>query len=116
LEKKDIPCFFKKSGEGLIFDSKQVIKVFDLGIRILINNIDQLHFADILKSYKINVELNAFSEFEGFEKLKKVSGYITDDKEKEEYAILLKSWEILSKQTKFNLREALLPINRILFK
>ncbi|MDO9154880.1 MAG: ATP-dependent helicase [Paludibacter sp.] len=109
LKTKEIPYYFKKSNDGLSFDS-QIIEVFDLGVRILINSIDQLHFADILKKYKIDVELNAFSEYEGLKKLIEVSSYIKDDNEKEKYFVLIKSWEILHKQTKFNLRESLQPI------
>jgi len=109
LNDKDILFFLKKSNDGLSFDS-QIIKVFDLGVRILINSIDQLHFADILKIYKIDAEPNSFSELEGWEKLNNLTFYIKDENDKEDYDVLLRSWKILSTQTKFNLREALMPI------
>lgn len=115
LKDREIPYFFKKSNEGLFFDS-QIIKVFDLGIRIIINHIDQLHFAEILRTYKIQVELSDFSKYEGWDKLNRVSSYIQHEQNLEEYQILLDSWKILNNQPRFNLREALAPIKEYFFK
>ncbi len=112
LIEKGIPYFFKKGQEGLLFDS-QLMRVFDLGIRVLINPIDVLHFTEILKAYSIEFNSENFSELSGLDKLNQVSKFI-DNKEKDNYSVLLKSWTLLNNQnSKFNLREALMPIKEV---
>lgn len=110
LKKQDILYHLKKGSEGLSFDS-QIMKVFDLGLRILINPIDILHFSEMLTLFGIgDNDYNAINS-SGLEKLKTIYKHLEGSK-KEEYSILLESWAILQEQSKFNLREALLPIKR----
>lgn len=111
LKSRNIPSYFKKGADGLSLDS-QMIKVFDLGLRVLINPVDVLHFSEILATYSIGIDNNVFINFNGIEKLKKVLEYISEN-EKVGYKTLIESWSILNNQIKFNLREALSPIKNV---
>ena len=108
FKSRNIPFYFKKGTDGLSLDS-QMMKVFDLGLRVLINPVDILHFTEILTLYSIDIDNNVFINIKGIEKLKKVLEYISEN-EKDSYKALIESWTILEKQQKFNLREALLSI------
>jgi len=114
LDQKIIPCFFKKGQEGLAFDSK-VMTVFDLGLRVLINPMDVLHFSEILKILKLESDAILFADLTGIEKLQHISLQL-DEIEKNDYDVLLNAWEILNIQQKFNLREALTPIKERFLK
>jgi DNA helicase-2/ATP-dependent DNA helicase PcrA len=105
MKQQNIPYFFKKGHENLTFDS-QIIKVFDIGLRLIINPLDQLHFSSILKIYSINEDIGFLGNRSGIEKLKQISIHIQAD-EKEDYLVLLQAWELLSNQSKFNFRAAL---------
>ncbi len=108
LKNREIDYYLKRNADGLYLDS-QLMKVFDLGLRVLINPLDVLHFSEILTIYSI-VEVNdGFGKLTGLEKLRKLIDFIGEN-EKDAYNTLIKSWTILSEQKKFNLREALQPI------
>ena len=104
LDSQKILCHFKKGSETISFDS-QLMNVFDLGLRVLINPLDKLHFDAILKIY--DIELNGTVEYSsGFEKLKTISKQLSDSNLLE-YQKLLKSWEILYDSERFNFQSAL---------
>ncbi len=111
LKKRNILFYFKKGTDGLSFDS-QLMKVFDLGLRVIINPADVLHFSEILATYSMDINDFDFGNLTGIGKLKKIYDLL-NDKEKKNYSILIESWSILGNQNKFNLRDALIPIKKI---
>ena len=111
LVKQNILHHFKKGSEGLSFDS-QLMKVFDLGLRILINPIDILHFSQILIIYGIEKNNYIPTNAGGLDKLKFIYQHL-EGNSKNEYSILIESWVILHEQSKFNLRDAIEPIKRV---
>ncbi|CAM3777992.1 DNA 3'-5' helicase [Flavobacterium branchiophilum] len=108
LTQEGLPSYLKKGSDSLFFDS-QLMKIFDLGLRILINPVDVLHFSEILEIYSITTNISNLNNLSGLEKLKSIHNFITED-DKVLYSLLLESWTILNNQNKFNLREALVPI------
>ena len=111
LVKQNILHHFKKGSEDLSFDS-QLMKVFDLGLRILINPIDILHFSQILIIYGIEKNNYIPTNAGGLDKLKFIYQHL-EGNSKNEYSILIESWVILHEQSKFNLRDAIEPIKRV---
>ncbi len=113
LTQEGLPSYLKKGSDSLFFDS-QLVKTFDLGLRVLINPADVLHFSEILEIYSITSNISNLNNLNGLDKLKSIHNFITEE-DKEFYTLLLESWTILKNQNKFNLREALVPI-KSLFK
>lgn len=105
LEGNNIPYYQKKNGETLILESS-FIQVFDLGLRVLINSYDRLHFIEIIKS--LNIDFNEIFEqnADGFHKLKCLQKYVSEDWIPY-YEVLMRSWEILSQKDRFKFRDAL---------
>jgi DNA helicase II / ATP-dependent DNA helicase PcrA len=82
------------------------MKVFDLGLRILSNPFDQLHFIEITRMIKIDFDIE-FEQFkDGLEKLKNLHKHIPDDF-KSNFTLLISSWEILNDNNRLQFREAL---------
>jgi len=111
LEQEDLRYYLKKGSDNLILDS-QLIKIFDLGLRVLINPLDVLHFSEILEIYSIGKDISNFNNNSGLEKLKSINEYINEE-DRVLYSLLIESWTILNNQNKFNLREALVPIKKL---
>ncbi len=76
-EEDNLPFYIKKGSDNLIYDS-QLIRTFDLGLRVLINPVDVLHFSEILDVYSIENDLSNFNNLTGIDKLKAIQEYIKD--------------------------------------
>jgi DNA helicase-2/ATP-dependent DNA helicase PcrA len=111
LTQKGMPYYLKKGTDSLIYDS-QIMKIFDLGLRVIINPVDVLHFSEILEIYSITSNISNLNNLSGLDKLKSIHNFIAEE-DKVFYTLLLESWTILKNQNKFNLREALVPIKSL---
>lgn len=105
LEGKNIPYFQKKNGDALMLDSS-FIQVFDLGLRVLINPYDKLHFIEITKSLNIDFNEKFEQDTDGFHKLKCLQKYVSKEW-LSYYEVLMQSWEILNQKDRFKFRDAL---------
>ena len=88
--------FIKKTNEVLDLES-DLMKIFDLGTRILSNPTNQIHFQQILNFLKISIEVQDKSN-NGLEKLSKLESLLpqNDEKLQRDFQILLQAWQILS--------------------
>lgn len=88
--------FIKKSTDILDVES-DLMKTFDLGIRIISNPSNQLHFQQISNYLKIT-HTPQYKTTEGIEKLKQLGHLLpsNDNKLHEDFDALLQSWQILS--------------------
>ncbi len=88
--------FVKKTTEILDVES-DLMKIFDLGTRIISNPSNQIHFQQILNILKI-VTPPQCKDANGFEKLSKLQFLIqqNDDKLKSDFNLLIEAWKILS--------------------
>jgi len=105
LKKRNIKYYLKKNNEGLDIDSV-FIRIFDLGLRILSNPFDQLHFVEIAKLLQISPELEEKTYKNGLEKLMSIKEFVSTDFI-DAYIALISSWTILSDESKLRFREAL---------
>ncbi len=88
--------FVKKTTEILDVES-DLMKMFDLGTRIISNASNQLHFKQIVNFLRIQAPPQYKNE-NGFERLSKLESFICDEQGKirRDYSVLLKAWEILN--------------------
>jgi DNA helicase II / ATP-dependent DNA helicase PcrA len=88
--------FIKKTTEVLDVES-DLMKIFDLGTRIISNASNQLHFQQILNHLKI-VAPPQYKGKNGFEKLSELATLLpeNDCKLQQDVQILLQTWRILS--------------------
>jgi DNA helicase II / ATP-dependent DNA helicase PcrA len=88
--------YFIKKNEILYLES-DLMKIFDLGTRIISNPTDQIHFQQILNFLKISIDIDDKSK-EGIEKLSKLESLLlqNDDKLNQDFQTLLRAWTILS--------------------
>ncbi|CAM4076374.1 MULTISPECIES: ATP-dependent helicase [Flavobacterium] len=90
---KKLNYFYKRGSDVTDFGSELII-LFDLGLSILSNNQDQLHYSKIQTILGLkNIEL--LSKMNSIENLKKIQSKITDQDSKENYQILIESWELV---------------------
>jgi len=96
LDKRKIQYFLKNSNDGnLDFDSF-LLQLFDLGLRVLVNSQDQLHYFEILKLLNIDFEISHNNEENGFLKLQNLTNFIHLEL-KNDFEILLTSWNLIYK-------------------
>lgn len=88
--------FVKRRTEILDLES-DLMKIFDLGTRIISNPSNQLHFQQILNYLKI-VTPPQYKGKNGFEKLSELASLLSKEEIKlfQDYHILLQAWQILS--------------------
>lgn len=88
--------FVKKTTEILDVES-DIMKIFDLGTRIISNPSNQLHFQQISNFLKIETPTQ-YKSINGIDKLSKLQSLLPQDDEKikQDFNILLAAWNILS--------------------
>lgn len=88
--------FIKKTTEILDVES-DLMKIFDLGTRIISNPSNQIHFQQILNALRI-VTPPQNKGANGFEKLSKLQSLLQqdDNKLKSDFILLLEAWKVLS--------------------
>jgi len=103
LTKRHIKFNLKKSGEGLILDSN-FIRIFDLGMRVLVNPFDKLHYLEIINLLEISSE--GIDSENGFSKLEALSEFINEES-KNQFQTLISSWDLIKKNENPQFRESL---------
>jgi DNA helicase II / ATP-dependent DNA helicase PcrA len=88
--------FVKKTTEILDVES-DLMKIFDLGTRIISNPSNQLHFQQIFNLLKIQTSPD-YKSINGIDKLSKLKPLLPQDDEKliKDFNILLEAWSLLS--------------------
>ena len=84
--------YFIKRGSDLLAPESKMMKIFDLGTRILSNVYNQVHFNQILNLLEIKQFKSSIISINGFQKLEEIKQFIPND---EIYKILLQAWKVL---------------------
>jgi DNA helicase II / ATP-dependent DNA helicase PcrA len=84
--------YFIKKGSDLLELESKMMKVFDLGTRILSNVYNKVHYKQILNLLGITSTGNVIENTTGLQKLELIGKMIPDN---EEFKILLQAWNIL---------------------
>ena len=95
LESEKIPYFYKKGSETTLFDSDEM-KIFESGIRVILNPLDKLHLRQIHAILK-----NDVSPLRDFNEIKK---YLLETGKS--FIPIVRAWEQIENNNK-NLRDAL---------
>ena len=102
--------FVKKGSEALEMDSK-IMRVFDLGTRILCNASDEIHFRQILQILGIVPSPRIGSPRDGIQKLEVLLLQIplngTEDNFQSDYETLIQAWRHLVSQKEVRMEDAL---------
>jgi DNA helicase II / ATP-dependent DNA helicase PcrA len=99
--------YFIKKGSDLLELESKMMKVFDLGTRILSNMYNQVHYKQILNLLDIKSLENALENTTGLQKLELIGKAIPNSKE---FKILLQAWNILE-ETNCNMFDAFKKIS-----
>jgi DNA helicase-2/ATP-dependent DNA helicase PcrA len=97
LDENNISYYLKEPNERLVLES-DLLNAFDLGLRILSNPLDELHFAQLCNLLKIGKVTNGKAYRSGFEKLSKLEQ--ADTQNVNHLEILLQVWQILDSDNK----------------
>lgn len=92
---KKLDYFYKKGSDVTDFGS-ELISLFDLGLSILTNSHDLIHYSKIQKLIGIE-EIQLLDNENGISNLKRIYSNIEDGDNKEYYQILLNTWELIEK-------------------
>lgn len=95
LSKNGFPFYYKKGNDSPIFDS-DIVNLFDLGLRIISNPPDQLHYGLIHKLLKIESKIEGYKNEDGITRLKKVLDKVSAE-EKNNFTELINAWELVYK-------------------
>lgn len=98
--------YFIKKGSNVLDLESKMMKIFDLGTRILSNVYNQVHYTQIINLLDIKAIDIAIENTTGLQKLELIGKIIPDN---EEFKILLQAWNILE-QTNCNMFDALKKI------
>jgi len=90
---KKLDYFYKKGSDVTDFGSELII-LFDLGLSILTNSLDLIHFAKIQKIIGIE-EIQLLDNERGILNLKKIRSYIIEQTANEYYGFLINAWELI---------------------
>lgn len=95
---RNLKYFYKRGSDVTDFGSELII-LFDLGLSILSNHQDQLHFSKIQTILGVNKisDIELLSKESGLDNLKKIFNTLIDNNDKENYQFLIKSWELIDK-------------------
>jgi DNA helicase-2/ATP-dependent DNA helicase PcrA len=91
LKVKNIPFYHKKTNDLSDFES-DLIRLYDLGMRILVNPIDKLHFQQICRLLNIGDAGNSNST-SGIDKLASLLDSIIDTDQRDDYKALIECWK-----------------------
>lgn len=94
-EGKKLNYYFKKGTDITDFGSELMI-LFDLGLSILSNNQDQLHYSKIQSILSI-ADIELLSKVNGIENLKNIYSKIYNEDNKSNYQVLISAWELIDK-------------------
>ena len=94
-EGKKLDYFYKKGSDVTDFGSELII-LFDLGLSILTNSYDLLHYTKIQKIIGIE-QIQLLDNGNGISNLKRIGHYIKEGIGKEYYEILINAWELIEK-------------------
>ncbi|OMP75749.1 ATP-dependent helicase [[Flexibacter] sp. ATCC 35208] len=94
LGKERIPFVYKKTND-LSEPVSDLLKMYDLGIRILVNSLDKLHFIQLCKLLELE-KIPLLDTNVGIDKLYKLSDFIISSDIKNEYTILFESWKVVN--------------------
>lgn len=94
-EGKKLGYFFKKGTDVTDFGSELII-LFDLGLSILSNNQDQLHYSKIQSILGFQ-QIKLLNKDNGLENLKKLSVLIDNQENQINYNLLIDAWTLLDK-------------------
>ncbi|MCX6578678.1 MAG: ATP-dependent helicase [Candidatus Aminicenantes bacterium] len=107
-ENPSIYYFYKKTNE-LSKSESDIMKIFDLGTRIIVNPLDEIHFSLICEVIGIDPQQDVPYK-KGIEKLECLKQKIKDPLIREQFDVILEAWQILDRdETKFE--QALETIN-----
>lgn len=94
LDKSNLNYNIRKGSEGLNFES-DLLRIFDLGLRVLANHQDQLHFLGIVKLLNIVQEFDNIPSSSAMERLGLLTSFLTGDALKY-YPVILDAWQCVS--------------------
>jgi DNA helicase-2/ATP-dependent DNA helicase PcrA len=114
LQKNGILYFVKKTSDSSEFES-DFIQTFDLGLRLLVNPRDQLHFVQLLNHLNLTEDNIVASKNTFPDKLKILSELIKDKPTKMNFEQLKKSWLCIEKNIN-SFKEALDMLQQFLEK
>lgn len=95
---KKLDYFYKRGSDVTDFGSELII-LFDLGLSILTNSYDLIHYSKIQKIIGIHEidEIKLLDNENGISNLKRIEKYIKDETNKEYYKVLIQAWELIEK-------------------
>ena len=93
LKKKEIAYTYKKTND-LSEAESNLIKIYDLGIRVIVNPLDKLHFIQLCQLLAIT-EMPTIEFSSGIDKLKKLSESIKSIEKQNDYTILIEAWKLI---------------------
>ncbi|MBC5836421.1 ATP-dependent helicase [Flavobacterium muglaense] len=94
-EGKKLDYFFKKGTDITDLGSELMI-LFDLGLSILSNNQDQLHYSKIQSILGFS-KIDLLNNESGLENLKKISAVIDNEESQVNYNLLIDAWTLIDK-------------------
>lgn len=92
---EELPFFYKKGNDTPVFDS-DLVNLFDLGLRIITNPQDLLHYGEIFKLLKIEEKIDGYKNEDGLTRLKNIATKIDGDIKNDFYK-LIDAWELVEK-------------------
>ena len=93
---KKLNYFYKKGSDVTDFGS-EFITLFDLGLSILTNSHDLIHYSKIQKILDTN-EIQLLNEENSISNLKRIYDNLEEGDNKEYFLILLNAWQLIDKQ------------------
>ena len=93
---KKLNYFYKKVSDVTDFGS-EFITLFDLGLSILTNSQDLIHYSKIQKILEIE-EIQLLDKENGISNLKRIYDNILKEDNKEYFLLLLNAWELIDKE------------------
>lgn len=93
---KKLNYFYKKGSDVTDFGS-EFITLFDLGLSVLTNSQDLIHYSKIQKILEIE-EIQLLDKKNGISNLKRIYDNIVEDDNKEYFLLLLNAWELIDKE------------------
>ena len=96
LQGKKLNYFYKKGSDVTDFGS-EFITLFDLGLSVLTNSQDLIHYSKIQKILEIE-DIQLLDKNNGISNLKRIYDNILKEDNKEYFLFLLSAWELIDKE------------------
>lgn len=99
LKNNNVSYHLKRGSNSLVLDSI-LLRIFDLGLRILAYPLDELHFIKIIKELKISDYKKGNNQINGFGKLESLIKFLPKESEKN-FRVLLEGWRSIDDHLNF---------------